>query len=313
MPVQDTVSQGLHGAANLGQDAFKKGKGFLQDFKDFITKGNAFDLAVAFIISAALSAVIKSLVDDIITPFFGLSNNRSLDEMFIVLRCGGSCEYPTRALAQADGAGKLFTWNWGHFINTIIYLLLVGLFLFIMVKIYYTLRRKSMIKDKQCQYCCKDVNGSAVRCPFCTAWLDVDVRRKVDSEFNSGRILSSKGERSMSMTTPGTQNGVLKEKGSIDALNDSKAMATGAAVGTSVGMMSSYNNVNNVNNANNSGYMGGQNNNNNNMYGNQLPDQQGIYGMGVNNSNNSNNSNGPMGAGGYPGQGLIDDENEHEH
>jgi large-conductance mechanosensitive channel len=40
---------------------YKKGTGFLQDFKDFINKGNAFDLAVAFVLSTAFSAVIRSL------------------------------------------------------------------------------------------------------------------------------------------------------------------------------------------------------------------------------------------------------------
>ena len=44
-------------------------------------------------------------VQDIITPIFGLANNRNLDEMFLVIRCGKTCQYPTIALAQADGAG----------------------------------------------------------------------------------------------------------------------------------------------------------------------------------------------------------------
>jgi len=49
------------GAAHLGQGAINKGVGFCQDFRDFLTKGNAFDLAVAFILSTALSAVIRSM------------------------------------------------------------------------------------------------------------------------------------------------------------------------------------------------------------------------------------------------------------
>lgn len=42
--------------------------GFLKDFREFATKGNVVDLAVAVIIGAAFSAIVSSLVDDIITP-----------------------------------------------------------------------------------------------------------------------------------------------------------------------------------------------------------------------------------------------------
>lgn len=42
--------------------------GFIKDFKTFINKGNVVDLAVAVIIGAAFSAIISSLVKDVITP-----------------------------------------------------------------------------------------------------------------------------------------------------------------------------------------------------------------------------------------------------
>ncbi|KAF9953988.1 hypothetical protein BGZ72_004993 [Mortierella alpina] len=234
VPVLQSVNSGLHGAATLSQGVFTKSKGFFQEFKDFISKGHAFDLAVAFILSTALSAVIKSLVEDIITPLFGFGNNRNLDEMFLVLRCGRevqSCKYPTRAVAQLDGA---VTWNWGRFINTIIYLLLVGLFLFIIIKLYYVLRRKQQVKDKVCQFCMKDVNGAAVRCAFCSSWLDQDVRRKVDGDF-AGNTGSGLSYSTMSNTTLGTQNGLMREKNSIDVLRDGTAVGTVAGVAAGTG------------------------------------------------------------------------------
>ena len=40
----------------------------LEDFRDFIMKGNVLDLAVAVIIGAAFGAVIQSLVDNVINP-----------------------------------------------------------------------------------------------------------------------------------------------------------------------------------------------------------------------------------------------------
>ena len=42
--------------------------GMLKDFKDFALKGNVVDLAIAVIIGAAFSAIVSSLVDDVITP-----------------------------------------------------------------------------------------------------------------------------------------------------------------------------------------------------------------------------------------------------
>ncbi len=41
---------------------------FIKDFKSFATKGNVMDLAVAVIIGAAFTAIVSSLVTDIITP-----------------------------------------------------------------------------------------------------------------------------------------------------------------------------------------------------------------------------------------------------
>ncbi len=43
----------------------------LKEFKDFISRGNVIDLAVALVIGAAFGAIIKSLVDHIIMPIIG--------------------------------------------------------------------------------------------------------------------------------------------------------------------------------------------------------------------------------------------------
>ena len=44
----------------------------LQEFKDFIAKGNVMDLAVGIIIGAAFTAIVSSLVSDMINPIIGL-------------------------------------------------------------------------------------------------------------------------------------------------------------------------------------------------------------------------------------------------
>jgi large conductance mechanosensitive channel len=44
----------------------------LSEFKDFIAKGNVMDMAVGIIIGAAFTAIVGSLVDDLITPLIGI-------------------------------------------------------------------------------------------------------------------------------------------------------------------------------------------------------------------------------------------------
>ena len=47
-------------------------KGFIQEFKEFLTQGNIMDMAVGIIMGTAFTAIITSLVEDIISPLLGL-------------------------------------------------------------------------------------------------------------------------------------------------------------------------------------------------------------------------------------------------
>lgn len=47
-------------------------KAFLNEFKEFAMKGNVMEMAVGIIIGAAFTAIVTSLVDDIISPIIGL-------------------------------------------------------------------------------------------------------------------------------------------------------------------------------------------------------------------------------------------------
>ena len=48
------------------------GKGFIGEFKEFISRGNVMDMAVGVIIGGAFSTIVNSLVEDVITPLIGL-------------------------------------------------------------------------------------------------------------------------------------------------------------------------------------------------------------------------------------------------
>ena len=51
-------------------------RGFLQDFRLFIARGNVLDLAVAVVIGAAFGGITTSLVDDVLMPPIRLSGRR---------------------------------------------------------------------------------------------------------------------------------------------------------------------------------------------------------------------------------------------
>ena len=56
-----------------------KVKGFLSEFKEFITRGNVMDMAVGVLIGGAFSSIVTSLTDDIISPILGLFGGANFD------------------------------------------------------------------------------------------------------------------------------------------------------------------------------------------------------------------------------------------
>ncbi|MEP7117356.1 MAG: large conductance mechanosensitive channel protein MscL [Acidobacteriota bacterium] len=104
-----------------------------QEFKDFIVKGNAFDLAVGVIIGGVFGAVVTSLVGDILMPPIGtILGGMDFTNMFATLK-DGAVAGPYASLAAAKAAGAV-TLNYGAFINTLVNLLIVGFVLFVVVR-----------------------------------------------------------------------------------------------------------------------------------------------------------------------------------
>lgn len=110
----------------------------LKEFKEFALRGNVLDLAIGIIIGAAFTAIVSSLVDDIIMPPIGLiTGGVDFSQLFVVLKGDGT--YNT--VQQAKDAGAV-TWNIGVFINAIIKFLIVAFAVFLLVKGINTLTRK---------------------------------------------------------------------------------------------------------------------------------------------------------------------------
>jgi large conductance mechanosensitive channel len=100
----------------------------IKEFREFAMKGNMVDLAVAFILGAAFSALVSSLVQDIFTPIIGwIFGGVDFSNLFIQL---AGEQQDTLAAAQEAGA----TIAYGNFINVLISFLIVAWILFLIVK-----------------------------------------------------------------------------------------------------------------------------------------------------------------------------------
>ena len=101
----------------------------LKEFREFAMRGNVIDLAVGIIIGAAFTAVVTSLVNDVIMPPIGmLLGGVDFSNLFINL---SGKDFASLADAQAAGAATI---NYGLFINAVIYFLIVAFAVFLLVK-----------------------------------------------------------------------------------------------------------------------------------------------------------------------------------
>ncbi len=98
-------------------------KKFIQEFKDFISKGNVVDLAFAVVIGNSFNAIVTSLVNDVIMPLVGIIIG-GIDFTGIKIT------YKTSSIMV------------GNFIQNIINFLIIALSIFVMVKVFTKLSHK---------------------------------------------------------------------------------------------------------------------------------------------------------------------------
>lgn len=146
----------------------------LKEFKEFIDRGNAMDLAVGVIIGGAFTGVVNALVDNVVRPFIS----------FIT---GGGAEIPGLSL---DLNGNVM--DFGALISAVINFLITAAGVFAIIKAVNGLndasraaaekalamagRRDEDGKDaapttKTCPFCMSEIDIRATRCPHCTSEL----------------------------------------------------------------------------------------------------------------------------------------------
>jgi large conductance mechanosensitive channel len=102
----------------------------LKEFQAFISRGNVMDMAVGIIVGAAFTAIVQSLVKDIINPLIGLfTGGVDFTNNFLLLSEGG----PYASLAEARDAGAA-VFAYGAFVMAVINFLIIAWVVFLLVK-----------------------------------------------------------------------------------------------------------------------------------------------------------------------------------
>ena len=115
----------------------------LQEFKDFIAKGNVMDMAVGIIIGAAFTAIVKSMVDDLINPIIGaIFGGVDFTNMFVVL---GDGEYATLEAAREAGASAF---AYGAFVTAVINFLIIAFVVFMLVRYVNKVKEAAAKKEE---------------------------------------------------------------------------------------------------------------------------------------------------------------------
>lgn len=110
---------------------------FVEEFKKFISRGNVMDLAVGLIIGTAFTAIVKSLVNDIVMPIVGMVlGGVNFNNLRIVIR-------------EAVGDRPELALTYGNFIQAVIDFLLIALVVFIMVRGINSFREKRERAEKE--------------------------------------------------------------------------------------------------------------------------------------------------------------------
>ena len=142
-------------------------KKFMNEFKEFISRGNVMDMAVGIIIGGAFTSIVSSLVEDIINPILGIFGGMNFDQLSVNL------------FGEA-------TLNYGKFITAVINFLIMAFIVFLIVKTMNGVAEKFKAKEaeeekvttKECPFCKSEIALEATRCPHCTSILEISKEAK---------------------------------------------------------------------------------------------------------------------------------------
>lgn len=115
---------------------FKQEIFMIQEFKQFIARGNVIDMAVGIIMGAAFTAIVNSTVNDLVMPVIGIATS-GMDFSNFYVPLNGE-HYDTLKAAKDAGAPVMTV---GLFLNAVLQFLIVSFVIFFLVKGVNKLRR----------------------------------------------------------------------------------------------------------------------------------------------------------------------------
>jgi large conductance mechanosensitive channel len=138
----------------LAGSSFDQGVLHVKGFRDFITRGNLLELAVAVVIGTAFTAVVTAIVNDLITP--------------LIAAIGG----------KPDFSGLYFTLNhskflYGSFIQAVVAFLIIAAVVYFLIvapmaKIMARFKHEEAVTTRECPECLSTIPLAATRCSYCT-------------------------------------------------------------------------------------------------------------------------------------------------
>ena len=130
----DSVKDGMKGGV-------KKGLGVIGEFKEFISRGNVLDMAVGVVMGTAFTAIVNSLVKDVIMPAVGIiTGGIDFSDMQVTL---------AEAVMEGEEVVKeAVNLRYGAFIQSIISFLLIAVAVFMLVKVVNMFHRKKKEEPK---------------------------------------------------------------------------------------------------------------------------------------------------------------------
>ena len=134
-------------------------KAFMTEFKKFVARGNVMDMAVGIIIGGAFTAIVTSLVNDILMPVLSLLT--------------GGFDFSALCIVLGEGENAA-TLNYGSFIAAVINFLLISFVIFMLIKAINKLsvkKEEAPASTKECPFCKEQIAVEAIRCPHCTSEL----------------------------------------------------------------------------------------------------------------------------------------------
>ena len=132
-------------------------KKFFEEFKTFISRGNVMDMAVGIIIGGAFTAIVNSLVNDLVMPVISLLT--------------GGMDFSALCIKLGEGE-EAAAFQYGSFISAVINFLLIAFVLFCIIKAINKLKKETPAPEpteKECPYCKSMISIKAVKCPHCTS------------------------------------------------------------------------------------------------------------------------------------------------